>query len=173
MRVACIGSRGLSAQELDLCRELGKLVVGAGHELHSGNAPGADQAYARGGNEVDPSRVFLHLPWDGFEKRSIQPANRVEVYPFGNMRFYVDIAAASHPYWSRLKSGVRRLHTRNASILVPHQQAVDVCVAWPSSKPGGGGTGQGMRIAKRLGIRLIDLTRTDPLQVIRWLKDVQ
>ncbi|MBD3261608.1 MAG: hypothetical protein GF334_08005 [Candidatus Altiarchaeales archaeon] len=173
MRVACIGSRGLSNQELDLCRQMGRLLVRAGYELHSGNAPGADQAFAAGGNEVDPSLVFLHLPWPGFEKQAALQGNQVDTYPFEDMRFYVDIAAENHPYWNRLKSGVRKLHTRNAAILVPGKRNVDVCLAWPSRKPGGGGTGQGMRIAQKRGIRLLDLTRVNPQQVIRWLEDIQ
>lgn len=173
MKVACIGSRDLTEDQLDLCVEIGRLVVANGFELHSGNADGADQAYARGGNSVNPEMVHLHLPWLSFKKNAIVLGNHVYIYPFDSMRFYVDIAADCHPKWQYLKDYAKKLHARNASILVPGQQNVDFCVAWPSSRPGGGGTGQGMRIAERRGIKLIDLTRTPAEQVIRWLEQVQ
>lgn len=173
MKVACIGSRDLSDVQLRFCETIGRLIVENGFELHSGNAPGADQAYARGGNQVNPEMVHLHLPWQSFRREAVVPGNHVYVYPFNALRFYVDIAAECHPKWQYLKEYARKLHTRNASILVPNQQNVDVCVAWPSSRPGGGGTGQGMRIAKSRGIRLVDLTRVRPEQVVHWLRSVR
>lgn len=173
MKVACIGSRDLTPEQLELCREIGRGVVSKGFELHSGNAVGADQAYARGGNEVNPEMVHLHLPWRGFNRKAIEAGNHAHVYPFDGMRFYVDIAAECHPKWDYLRDYVKKLHARNVSILMPQRQAVGVCVAWPSQRLGGGGTGQGMRIAKAKGIRLIDLTKTPAQQVVRWLQDVR
>lgn len=170
MRVACIGSRDLSEEALDDCTEIGRLVVSRGFELHSGNAPGADQAFAQGGNSVDPKRVHLHLPSFSFNLEAIVLGNHVYTYPFDDLRFYSTIAADCHPKWEYLKDYVRKLHVRNASILVPQKQNVDVCVAWPSQRIGGGGTGQGMRIAAARGIRLIDLTQTPAEQVIFWLE---
>lgn len=172
MRVACIGSRDLNEQELSYCFEIGRLIVLHGFELHSGNAPGADQAYAAGGNDVDPTRVHIHLPWRSFQRQAIVEGNHVYEYPFGSMRFYVDIAAECHPRWQYLRDYAKKLHTRNASILVPNQKNVDVCLAWPSKRPGGGGTGQGMRIAQSRDIRLVDLTHTHPDIVLRWLQEI-
>lgn len=172
MRVACIGSRDLTRAQVEQCQEIGALVVANGFELHSGNALGADQAFASGANSKHPELVHLHLPWSSYEQESVRPENHVYVYPFGNMKFYVDVAANAHPNWTNLKSAVRKLHARNGSILIPNGKDVDVCIAWPSSRLGGGGTGQGMRIAQSRGIRLIDLTKVSPSQVISWLKNV-
>lgn len=172
MRVACIGSRDLNRDQVAQCQKIGALIVANGFELHSGNALGADQAFASGANQEHPDLVHLHLPWASYERKAVRPENHVYVYPFGNMKFYVDVAADAHPNWNNLKSAVRKLHARNSSILIPDQKEVDVCIAWPSSRPGGGGTGQGMRIATARGINLIDLTKTNPQQVVDWLTSV-
>jgi hypothetical protein len=52
---------------------------------------------------------------------------------------------------------------RNSSIMLPPPDffPVDLCLAWPSDKPGGGGTGQGMRIASGDGVhtKLVNLSK--------------
>lgn len=173
MKVACIGSRDLTPEQLGLCQEIGRLIALNGFELHSGNAPGADQAYASGANQVNPELVHLHLPWPGFKREAVWRGNQVHVYPFDGVRFYVDIAAECHPKWDYLRDYAKKLHARNVSILMPARKKVDVCVAWPSERVGGGGTGQGMRIAEAYGIRLVDLRRTPAQQVVSWLQDLK
>lgn len=155
MKIACIGSRSLGHDQLAQCEALGKLVVERGHELHTGNAPGADQAFARGGNAVDPTKVFLHLPWKGFESAAVVRGNVLEVVPGAeeDPGLY-DEAAFYHPSRERLSPGAFRLMARNIRIV---ERAL-LCLAWPDwKKPGGGGTGQGMRYCARFEIRLISL----------------
>lgn len=173
MRVACIGSRDMDTKQVSWCRQIGALIATNGFELHSGNALGADQSFAAGANQEHPELVHLHLPWASYEVGAVQARNHVSVYPFGNMKFYMDIAEEAHPRWDLLKQAVRKLHTRNSSILVPNQVDVDICIAWPSAKRGGGGTGQGMRIATSRGIKLINLRDTEPSQVIDWLSELK
>ena len=57
--IACIGSRATPPLVLDWMRQAGALLVRAGHRIISGNAPGADQAWAAGGNTADPTQVTL------------------------------------------------------------------------------------------------------------------
>ena len=52
-------------------------LVTAGYGIASGNAPGADQAWARGANTVNPARVILFLPWDSFERQAVHPKNNI------------------------------------------------------------------------------------------------
>lgn len=159
-RIACIGSRELSWEELSVCKRLGRVISLNGGEIHSGNAPGADQAFAQGGNEVNPESVHLHLPWPSFEKDKIVRGNHVhllESHPAGEEKLR-SVAARFHPVWPRLSQGARKLHTRNVSILFPGiRERVDLVLAWPSNRPGGGGTGQGLRIAEGYGIPIEDL----------------
>ena len=53
-----------------------------------------------------------------------------------------------HPNPSALSQGAFKLHARNHGIVAYAKQVI----ACPSSKPGGGGTGQGIRLAQSLNI---------------------
>lgn len=161
--LACIGSRSLSPEQIDVCEKLGTWIVQSGHHLQSGNAVGADQSFARGGNSVDPSSVHLHLPWSQYEKRAVVEGNQVrsvDDLDSSTLRFHTEYAAKSHPVWDRLSDPVRKLMIRNVMILKHCDcHSVDLVLAWPSSKKGGGGTGHSMRVGKALGIEVIDLSR--------------
>lgn len=162
-RIACIGSRELAGEWLNVCEKLGAWIVRCGHELHSGNAQGADQAFARGGNKVDPTKVHLHLPWLSYERDAIVLGNHVDVLASLHWQIqsrYMDFAAQHHPAWERVSKGGRMLHARNGRIIYPEillNFPVKLVLAWPSRKIGGGGTGQGMRMAEDAGIPLVNL----------------
>jgi hypothetical protein len=163
--IACIGSRELNNKQLETCRILGEWIVGHGHTLRSGNAVGADQAFQAGGNKQDPTKVQLCLPWRDMNKAAIVPGNQViNLYREENPRFaeVEELAMSCHPNWSRLNAGARKLHMRNVLIVLGEHDRpgrADMVIAWPSLKLGGGGTGQGMRVAKRTGVRLVDVSK--------------
>lgn len=161
-RVACIGSRDLNPYQTAMCEKLGAWIVQCGHILDSGNAPGADQAYARGANQFRPDLVHLHLPWYNFERQAIHDDNVVHILDDLDqlhLDFYNKIAQKNHPAFHRLSQGAKKLMIRNSSIVFPPPMyfPVDMCLAIPSAKRGGGGTGQGMRIAQHESIKLVDL----------------
>lgn len=157
MNVSGIGSRSLNEFQLTLCRDLGIQVVASGGFLHSGAAPGADQAFMSGGGTIDEQRVFAHLPWPTYERGHILYRSYHSVCPPYPAN-YEALAAECHPAWHRLSRGARALHIRNVSIVTPFGKPVDLVLAFPNpTKPGGGGTGQGIRIAERLGIPVVDL----------------
>ena len=117
-RIACIGSRQ-TPPDILTCRErVGAQIVGAGHIIVTGNASGADQAWARGGNSVDPTRVELCLPWQGFEHQAIVQGNVVRVFTDGADQQYRALAAAVHPRWTSLSTGSKKLHSRNVMIVI-------------------------------------------------------
>lgn len=154
-KVACIGSRDLSEGALEFCTQLARRLVVAGDGevfVGSGNARGADQAFARGVNEIDPTLLVLYLPWPGYEREAVVPGNRVRVPPWP--AGFEEAAAATHGAWDRLTRGPQALHTRNMAIIAD----ASLCVAWPGTTKWGGGTGTGMRRARALGIPLVDLS---------------
>jgi len=173
-RIACIGSRQLSDEQIIICQKIGSWVVQQGHGLHSGNALGADQAYARGGNQVNPNSVHLHLPWKDFEKGAIHPQNCVmslDDYDRNVQGYYMELAEKHHPAWHRLGQGAQKLMARNSAIMLPSYHygkdsepilhPVDLVIALPGNRPGGGGTGQGMRMGESLGIQVINIAHAD------------
>lgn len=164
--IACIGSRSLSENQIQVCEKIGEWIVHQGHTLHSGNAPGADQAYARGGNRIDPSRVYLHLPWPNFERQAIHRDNvvrTVEDLSSAERLTFSTLATQYHGAYSRLSQGAKKLIVRNGMIVLPNGP-VDLVIALPGDyyyKPHGGGTGQGMRLAQAHNIDLFNIAYAD------------
>ena len=174
MNYAGIGSRDLTPEQIEVCEKLGSWFAQCGHTLHTGNALGADQAFARGANQVNPELVHLWLPWGSYESGAVQPGNVRHVLG----EYSPDMLAALevevrefHPAWHRLKQGGRKLMMRNGLIISPAskpskkqvamRKPVDLVIAFPNpNKPGGGGTGHGLRLAsKKYGIPIVDLTK--------------
>ena len=113
--IACIGSRATPAPILSWMEETAAKLVFAGHTIASGNAPGADQAWARGANTVDPTRVALFLPWDSFERQAVHPRNRVCIFSSSSHQRFVQLAMPRGPL--RDTPGQIALLARNAMIV--------------------------------------------------------
>jgi len=149
--VACIGSRETPIHILRWMQHTGEAIVRAGYTIVSGNAPGADQAWAQGGNRADPSKVVLCLPWNGFEEKTIHPDNIVRILdgesPRGKRHF--DRAEAAHDAWHQMTPGGQRLHARNAMI-------VDGALA-VFGYVNGGGTRTAFKLAQMLGVPTYDV----------------
>lgn len=146
--IACIGSRETPQIVLDWMIETGRKLVTAGYEIRSGNAPGADQAWAAGGNTVDPTKVTLCLPWDSFETTAIHGHNVVQVIKTKQQRYF-DAVKDTHPRFGQLSTAAILLHARNAMIV---DGVHCVLGSLNPGKPGGGGTGGAFRMAQRQGI---------------------
>lgn len=138
MRIACIGARATPPDMLALMEKAGARLVQRGHTIVSGNAKGADQAWARGGNAVDPTKVTLCLPWKNHEREAVVPGNVVQIFDSNRLtdRSYLEIAAKHHPRWEACSRGARLLLGRNVSILAQ----ADAVVGWIDAKNPGGGT---------------------------------
>lgn len=154
MRIACIGSRDLNPEALGICRTLGQWIVKCGHHIYTGNALGADQAFAAGGNTADPRLVHLMLPWDSYERDKIVSGNQVlsaDKLGSQSRAYYEGLARKYHPRYDSLSQGSQKLHLRNGMILIP-DHPVDLVLAWPRDGANQGGTGQGLRLAQGEGI---------------------
>lgn len=160
-RVACVGRRDLSERTAELLHRIGQQLAAQGRTIVSGNATGSDQAYAAGANAVKPTLVELWLPWPGFERTAIVIGNVVRICEQARC---FEIAAAHHPAWDRLSQGARRLFARNVGIV----EGADIVLALPNhQKPGGGGTGHAMRLARAMEKRVVDLATEEGLREVR------
>jgi hypothetical protein len=169
VRLAFIGSRELDQFPLawvDLYREAARKAAIHGHTVVTGAAEGADQlaaetALAAGG------KVELVLPWGEFNREWVDsmtanysPA-RVTVVTYVPLECpdWTQSVYDYHPACQNGKMGLRtgefRLHARNYGIVYNSKTVV----ALPGRKRGGGGTGQGLRVAQGLRIRLFDLSQ--------------
>jgi predicted Rossmann-fold nucleotide-binding protein len=152
MKYAGIGSRKLSQEELARCFQVGVRGAEKHHTLVTGAALGADQAFANGALSAGGT-VILELPWWSYEEKWVNWA--VERGAIKHILQDTDTEAwksvLSHPAYNRLSRGALALHARNYNIIYN----TELVVAFPKpDKYGLGGTGQGIRLAENLGIKI-------------------
>lgn len=153
--IACIGSRETPEDVLKQMEELGRFIVLSGLGIVTGNCKSADQAFARGANSVDLTKVWLCLPWHSYEQDAIVEGNWTGSLHSLEME---NLAAEHHPSWAYLNPGVKKLLTRNASIIeIAHQTTKLVIGYLNPNKKGGGGTGHGWRIAESFNMTRVNL----------------
>lgn len=151
MIVAGIGTRDLHDDDRALLESWGILFAKRGIDLRTGNATGSDHALAEGIRRGGGHPTLL-LPWAGYNEDQIHSDDIVEVPSLTSTE--MELCIAAHPKWHVLKQGARKMMMRNVAIL----RGVSAVYALPSDNIGGGGTGQGMRAAKLMGLPVFDLT---------------
>jgi hypothetical protein len=144
--VACVGARKTPSDVLAWKAKTGAEMVRRGYTIVSGNAPGGDQAWASGGNTVDPTKVVLCLPWIGFERQAIHRRNIVIVLSDMSMESdYHATAERYHSRWDAVTSGGRKLLARNVMIV---EQCIGA-VGWIDPTNVAGGTRAAFTVAEK------------------------
>ena len=162
---AGIGSRATPARVLQDMTVMAGWLARTGWNLASGGADGADTAFAEG---APAGKRTLYLPWRGYNGHAgadcVVPGR-------SELDTCMSLAARLHPAWHRCSSGARRLHARNAAILlgVNLDRPVDAVVAFTSGGAITGGTGMGLRIAAEHGIPVLNLGAMSPRQACERL----
>ena len=169
LRYAGIGARATPAGVLSDMTVISGWLARTGWELATGGADGADSAFAK---SASAGQRTIWLPWRGY-KELCGPDCRV--LSAAEMSACMAIAAPLHPAWNRCSAAVRKLHARNAAVLLGEtlDRPVDACVAW---SPGGrieGGTGMAIRIAEVRGIPVFNLGSMSPRSVCERLAAIR
>lgn len=157
---AGVGSRKAPPDVLVRMTEVSGSLARSGWVLRTGGAPGSDQAFEAGARAAGGG-VELYLPYDGFEGRTGVPGcPSPEAFR---------VASRVHPAWEALSPTVRRLHARNVhQVLGPDCRSpssfivcwtVDGAVDRTSRETGG--TGQAIRVAASVRVRVINMARPD------------
>ena len=152
---AGIGSRQTPPHILKKMTLYGAEMASKGFYLRSGNAQGADQAFALGANSVDPGKVLLYLPWKRYEEQAIVEGNHYFFNPHNQFEdAAIKLVKELHPAPEKLSQGALKLHSRNVAILLGNRldRPVELVVYWSPKGEAIGGTGMGLRIAKKFGI---------------------
>ena len=167
---AGIGARATPAAVLEQMTVTATWLARRGWHLHSGGAAGADTAFLAA---APPEQRTRFLPWAGY--RGGCGGSDRRVLPPDRMNRCLAIAGAVHPAWRRCSSAVRRLHARNAAIVLGPDcdTPVDAVVAW--TRGGGimGGTGLAIRIAQDHGIPVLNLAVRHPRTVCEHLETIR
>lgn len=171
---AGIGSRKTPG---DICTEMWAFAYrNAPHLiLRSGNAKGADITF-QSGAAINDGELEVYLPWMTYNAPSEDPswACPWRVLDEPKPEAY-EIAKQYHQFWNRMGDGGKKLHARNAHIVLGENldDPVDFIVCWtPDGGRSGlsresGGTGQALRIAYDRGIEVYNLQRPEDLEAIR------
>ena len=148
---AGIGSRETPPTILtEMALMAGNLHVN-GWTLRTGGAKGADTAFAEA---VDPAHRIIYVPWEKF-----QGWHSSIVLDAFQKAEAMKLASDLHPGWGRCSRGARLLHARNVAIILGENldKHSSFVICWtPGGKPKGG-TAMGIRIAKDVGIPVVNL----------------
>lgn len=164
-RIAFIGTREPELRPAEWVKLYCDAVAAAvqhGHMVVTGGAPGCDQLAANRALTLG-GQVMLILPFYNYEREwvsTVKSAFLKQLLIVADPEHHRDWEASVdryHPAAGSLSRGARMMHSRNFGIV----SNSDATVALPSSKPGGGGTGQGIRICRALGIKLFDLSQEE------------
>ena len=170
---AGIGARATPSSVLADMTTMAGWLARTGWRLASGGADGADSAFAAG---APAGQRTLHLPWRGYNGR-VGPDCRVPSR--SELDACMEIAARLHPAWKRCSPSVRKLHARNAAVLLGPalDRPVDAVVCWTAEGALAGGTGMALRIAAEHRIPVLNLgvlssrTACERLRAIRRVSD--
>lgn len=140
-------------------------LASKGWLLASGGAHGADSAFAGG---APAGMRVLYLPWPGYNGHG---GSHCYTPSPAELSAWMAEAARVHPAWRRCSPAVRKLHARNAAILLGAglDRPVDAAVAWTPGGAISGGTGLALRIAGERGIPVLNLACLTPRQVCERL----
>ena len=168
LRYAGIGARATPADVLADMGVIAGWLARTGWHLSSGGADGADSAFAAG---APAGQRTIWLPWRGYNAHR---GPDCRVLSAAEMATCMEIAASLHPAWERCSPAVRKLHARNAAVLVLTQnRPVDAVVAFTAEGRIEGGTGMAIRIAEARGIPVFNLGAMTPRAVCERLAAIR
>lgn len=150
---AGIGSRETPPYVLDRMRAIAGRLGASGWRCRTGGADGADTAFEEAYGAF-PYQLELYLPWKGFNGSRWGFLPSVPAF---------EMARKYHPNWGGLSWGATKLMARNChQVLGPMlNDPVDFIICWTKDGKASGGTGQALRIAEDLKIRVYNLYNHD------------
>ncbi len=169
LRYAGIGARATPAVVLSDMTVMAAWLARTGWHLSSGGADGADGAFAAG---APAEQRTIWLPWRGYNGHR---GPDCRVLSAAAMAACMEIAAPLHPAWERCSPAVRKLHARNAAVLLGGtlDRLVDAVVAFTPEGRVEGGTGMAIRIAEARGIPVLNLGAMPPRAVCERLAEIR
>jgi hypothetical protein len=143
---AGIGSRETPIELKEKIKIIVEHLNQKGYILRSGGAEGADSFF-----EEFADKKEIYLPWRGFN------GNQSLLFNPSTEAFLM--AEEYHPNFKMLSYGVKKLMARNCHQVLGQdlKTPVDFIVCWTKNGNINGGTGQALRIAKKLNIPVYNL----------------
>jgi len=152
---AGIGSRKTPTYVRRDLTEIARILEGRGYTLRSGNATGADQAFAMGAKNAQ-----IWLPWAGFENdfKVCYPNHDYRLVDISTDMEAVESVHKFHKSPCKLtQSGVFFMQRNYRQVVGLNEPDSLFIVCWTPEGKETGGTGQALRIAKSLYIPVFNL----------------
>lgn len=151
---AIIGTREPDENQAECAKHLAFVFAVLGrHTVRTGGAYGIDQRAIEG---TRGTNLQVYLPWESYNRDIVPDRARIIVYDPKRHTSWTNSVHSYHPAWDRLSRGAFALHARNYGIICGEcEERVTAVVAFPDES-GGGGTGQGLRIARALKVPIIE-----------------
>jgi O-acetyl-ADP-ribose deacetylase (regulator of RNase III) len=149
VRFAGVGARETPEPVLGLMREVGGLLSDAGWALRTGEAVGADSAFREGVEATGKTGEIF----------TIKPRPDIPGSVFDLRPVHLRMLNSVHPKPEALSPVGRKLMARNGSQVfgTDFREPSDLVICWTVGGKGGGGTGQAIRLARSVGIPVLDL----------------
>lgn len=144
---AIIGTREPDEAQSEVAYRIAWIISCLSHVVRTGAAYGIDQKAMDG---TQGKNLHVYLPWDSYNANIVPTTATRVVYDPDIHGTWTASVGRFHPAANRLSRGAFALHARNFGII----EGCKGVLALPG-EDGGGGTGQGIRIAKALRIPLV------------------
>jgi hypothetical protein len=174
---AIIGSRKTPPNMLTLITQIASWLAQQGYYIRTGAADGADWASLLGAKD----KTILYLPWEVYQADKLN-----YLYKHENLNFKIGctsptndaiaLAEKYHPSHGNWTLGVAKLMGRNMHIIsgINLDKPVEFVIYWAEEVDSHvyGGTGQGIRYARDLGIPVCNLYFEDTFEKVKlWLNN--
>lgn len=162
-----IGSRETPIEICDLMRGIASSLSDS-WTLRSGHADGADIAFEEGAMSANGAKE-IYIPWQGFHKGKHGYNDTHVVHCLDNHLKAISIAADTHPNWKACGHAAQLLHTRNVYQITGTDLNTPslMVICWTKDGNATGGTGQAIRLAKRLSIPVFNLFQNETLDKLQ------
>lgn len=150
-RVAIIGTRTPDEYQAAAAEEAAQEISRMGFIVTTGAAFGIDTKAMLG---TAPGSLEIYLPWATYNSHLIPKHASIIVYNPAEHVSWTTSVGRFHPAPKKLSRGAFALHARNYGIVSPTK----LVLAMPDAQ-GEGGTAQGIRIARGLGIPVIEVRK--------------
>jgi len=151
-----IGARNTPENILELIRKISQHLCSTGYILRSGGAEGADSAFEDGSS----NNKEIFLPWPGFNGNKSKYNGEDWKYK----KIHLNLARKHHPVFDTLKSTVKKLMVRNSAQILgkdSKDKLSEFVICYTSDGKTSGGTGQAIRLAQSMGIKIYNLYDSD------------
>jgi hypothetical protein len=151
--VAVIGTRTPTTHQISLAKTVARELSKKGLYIKTGGAEGIGKVAM---DNTVPGKLRVYLPWYSYNRNVIPPHAIKCTFSATDNRDWLESVSKYHPNPAALRDGGVLLHARNYGVV----KGTRLVVAFPQMG-GGGGTGQGIRIANGLGIQVISVEPND------------